>query len=469
MSIPAPYLVGLQMYEIDDEALALRAEVWRYLGPMMGMICDRHIAKILKFTPAYEESLKETADEWRRLVIHYTSRLFLNPFDEKFIEDALKRVEIEIGLNADMRTRGTIAQSILTNFSRELQHRFWLSRRKALQLTDVAQRVLTLDAANAIVLHYSARVRAAKNRGNELSSAIKEFDDAVKNVRSFVSGAEQSFSDNAAKLSRLAGSASDESNAATEAALNAATSVSTIAAAVEKLSSSLANIIAQALSGALVAEEAVARADQTNETIRSLSDAAEKVGSVVGLISQIAAQTNLPALNATIEAARAGEAGRGFAVVASEVKSLAMQTSKATQEVTDQIGKIQEVTRHSVDEIAGTGVAITKLAENVERISDHINDQTQTTSSIATEATHASKNAATVAKALAAFGETIGETRHAADISLEISKSLSSGTVEVLEAINRLFEFAARHETIGNLSNLKQIPSTQRRRPDLAS
>ena len=67
MPIPAPYLVGLQMYEIDDEALALRAEVWRHLGPMMDTICDRHFAKILKFTPFYEESLKETAEEWRRL------------------------------------------------------------------------------------------------------------------------------------------------------------------------------------------------------------------------------------------------------------------------------------------------------------------------------------------------------------------------------------------------------------------
>ncbi len=243
---------------------------------------------------------------------------------------------------------------------------------------------------------------------------------------------------------------------------------STIAAAVERLSSSLASISAQALDGAQVAEKAVARADQTNETIRSLSEAAEKVGSVVGLISEIAAQTNLLALNATIEAARAGEAGRGFAVVASEVKSLAMQTSKATRDVTDQIGKIQEATRQSVEEITGTGVAITKLAETVEWISHDINDQTQTTSSIAAEAAHASKNAATVAKALAAFGETIGETRHAADTSLEISKSLSSGTAEVLEAINRLFEFAARHETVENLSSLRRIQNAQRR-PRVAS
>jgi methyl-accepting chemotaxis protein len=310
MRIPAPYLIGLQMYEIDDEALALRAEVWRYLGPMMDMICDRHFVKILRFAPFLEETLKETALEWRRHVIYYTSRLFLNPLDEKFAEDALERVEIEIKLAADMRTRGTIAQSILTNFSRELQRRLWLSRRKALRLTDVAHRVLTLDAANAIALHYTARVRTAKKRGNELSGAIKDFDEAVKKVRSFVGDAAQSLSDNAAKLSRLAGRASEESSVATEAALNTAANASTIAAAVEQLNSSLGDISGQAVDGAQVGEKAVARAIQTNETIKSLSDAAEKVGSVVGLIFQIAAQTNLLSLNARIEAARAATPAR---------------------------------------------------------------------------------------------------------------------------------------------------------------
>ena len=106
-----------------------------------------------------------------------------------------------------------------------------------------------------------------------------------------------------------------------------------------------------------------------------------------------------------------------------------------------------------------------KLAETVKWVSNNINDQTHTTSSIATEAAHAAKNASTVANSLEAFGETIGETRHASrpHISLEIAKSLSSGTTEVLEAINRLFEFAARHETVETLSDLKQIPSAQRR------
>src|SRR5581483_10983244 len=106
--------------------------------------------------------------------------------------------------------------------------------------------------------------------------------------------------------------------------------------------------VAQAAS--LVAHS-VTEAEQTNERMVRLTATVQEIGEVVSLIQSIAGQTNLLALNATIEAARAGEAGRGFAVVASEVKSLAVQTAKATEQIAGHIEAVQNSTRFAVDAI----------------------------------------------------------------------------------------------------------------------
>lgn len=107
----------------------------------------------------------------------------------------------------------------------------------------------------------------------------------------------------------------------------------------------------------------VAIARETDGLVASLQGATGEIGQVIGLIDQIAGQTNVLALNATIEAARTGEAGKGFAVVASEVKSLAGQTAKAIE----QVGARIEAVRRSADEAA---TALRHIGEQIAAVSE---------------------------------------------------------------------------------------------------
>ncbi|MEA1014406.1 methyl-accepting chemotaxis protein [Sphingosinicella sp. LY1275] len=133
---------------------------------------------------------------------------------------------------------------------------------------------------------------------------------------------------------------------------------------------------------AAVATRAGSQASEAVHVSQALSTHVEAIESILGLIRDIAGQTNLLALNATIEAARAGDAGRGFAVVAQEVKSLASQTSRATDDITAKIMAIQQATRQTVDANGSIRETVEEVQASADRISKAMETQAQTVTMI---------------------------------------------------------------------------------------
>ncbi len=181
-----------------------------------------------------------------------------------------------------------------------------------------------------------------------------------------------------------------------EAAERTQENVDLVSSSVDELVRSSREIGERVEESTQIASQAVDQVNQTNEQIQGLSQAADKIGDVVNLIQDIAEQTNLLALNATIEAARAGEAGKGFAVVANEVKNLANQTSKATEDIANQIKGIQSATNDAVSAVENIGSTIRNIDEIATRVASAVEEQTTATTRISENTQILARDAHTV-------------------------------------------------------------------------
>ncbi len=271
----------------------------------------------------------------------------------------------------------------------------------------------------------AVELRARKDKREAMRNLADRFERQIKHMVDSVSSAAIEMQATAQQLSATAEETSGQSGKVANASDQSAANVRSVSATAEELSTSIAEIGRQVIQSAKIAQNAVAEADTTNETVRGLAETTGRISDVVKLINDIAGQTNLLALNATIEAARAGEAGKGFAVVAQEVKNLANQTAKATEEISQQITAVQVETKGAVDTIEKIRAIIGEVNDIATTISSAVEQQGASTQEIARNVQQAAQATQGVNDSIESVDQAAGETGAAAEQMLKASEEMA--------------------------------------------
>lgn len=170
------------------------------------------------------------------------------------------------------------------------------------------------------------------------------------------------------------------------------------------------------------------------ELILELSEYIQQIGSIIGLVEDIAEQTNMLALNAAVEAARAGEHGKGFAVVAGEIRKLADESKQATTKISSLINDIQHTTNSTV----------MATEEGTKEIESGV------------------KLAGTIEENFSVLNKAVESLWHSAESTVSSSESQSKLSANALETIKDLNEktkvsLKAIEDNIANINDLKEF------------
>jgi methyl-accepting chemotaxis protein len=275
--------------------------------------------------------------------------------------------------------------------------------------------VISADQSKVVWGNWIALLIALVVGGAVVQLVSRRIGGAIASRSGSVQQASETLGGLAHGITRRASVTAEQAESAKHSADSVAETVAEVTAAVEEMSSVIAEIAKQAELATNVAGEAVSMSDRASEIIEQLGISSREIGEVIEVINNIANQTNMLALNATIEAARAGAAGRGFNVVATEVKELAGETARATGEIANRIAAIQRDTEAAISANTAVTEIINRISELQQSIAVAVEEQSITTSQIAQGASVAATSSREISTAVAGVASQAIETRIAGE------------------------------------------------------
>ncbi len=272
---------------------------------------------------------------------------------------------------------------------------------------------------------------AETERSQRLTGSIETFQQDLQEMLGHVDKVSNNMEEAIKSMIFEAQSTFDYSDEIAESTQNATDDVQMVATATSEMAISVEEISQQMQGSLTTMKKASDAVDDTDAVVQNMSKLSDSIGDIVSLINDIAGQTNLLALNATIEAARAGEAGKGFAVVANEVKNLASQTTKATEDISNQIQSIRDIANKSVRAMNVVNDEINTISDVISTVTAAVEQQAVTTREI----DQASNSAST--KTTAA-NQKITEVAEHAKLTLVQSEVMKKSVEETNQVMTKL-------------------------------
>jgi len=302
-------------------------------------------------------------------------------------------------------------------------------------LRDLLQRMAWLDLEVLLETYTRAEEASRAQALNAMAATIEhEAGAAMAQVSTLTGDLIQS----AAAIAASAGRTDHNAGEAVASSGDTLANAQTVAGAAEQLAASVGEITRQVNESTAAAQRAVAAGHSVKDSIDILSNQADQIGRIAGMIADIASRTNLLALNATIEAARAGEAGRGFSVVANEVKQLAHQTAQSTKEITHQITAVRQATNGAATEVARIVDMIGEIESVAVAVAAAVEEQGAAIADISRSINETARAVEQTSERMHAVHSAVRETDQQAETVRRTAGWLNGAVDEMQQAVNRI-------------------------------